>query len=51
MINVTRSDVEYILECLNNYQDEGPVPNGWRSDKLIEFIDKLEGAVEHETDK
>ena len=47
MINIQLSSDQYktLSDALSSTQDEGPVPEGWKSSKLEALIDEIERQV------
>lgn len=44
-LELTKEQAEQLYDALTSYQDEGPVPNGWRSKELTELINCIEQQI------
>lgn len=48
VLSFTEEEADKLLAVLEEAQDEGPVGSGWKSEKLVKLLSKIEEAIDHE---
>jgi hypothetical protein len=41
ILDLSRAEANYLLECLDEHTDGGPVDKGWKTDRFKAFIERI----------